>query len=133
MGDNEQILEIMTKLYDEMKEIKSEVNYIQMTLDNEVKTDIKNIQTEVKDIQMTLDNEVIIDIKDLKTEVKDIQMTLENETNKNIRLIAEGHLNLDRKLDNALKVESEKELLLVRVTSLENEVRRIKTRIEKIS
>ena len=104
MGDNEQIFELLTKLYDEMKEIKSEVNFIQMTLENEVKTDIK-----------------------------DIQMTLENETNKNIRLIAEGHLNLDRKLDNALKVESEKELLLIRVTSLENEVRRLKTRIEKIS
>lgn len=64
---------------------------------------------------------------------QDIQMTLENETNKNIRLIAEGHFNLDRKLDDALKVKSEKELLLIRVTILENEVRRLKTKIEKIS
>ena len=119
MGENEQLFELMSKLYEEMKEIKSEVNHIQMTLENEVKTDIKNIQ-------ITLENEI-------KTDIKDIQMTLENETNKNIRLIAEGHLNLDRKLNNTLKVESEKELLLIRVTSLENEVRKLKTRIEKIS
>jgi len=89
VSENERIFDLITKLYDEMKEIKSEV--------------------------------------------KDIQMTLENEVSKNIRIVAEGHINLDRKLDEALKVEKEKELLLIRVTSLENEVRRLKTRIERIS
>lgn len=55
---------------------------------------------------------------------------MENETNRNIRIIAEGHLDLSRKLDNALKVENEKELLLIRVNSLENEVRKIKQQLE---
>ena len=87
MSENERIFDLITKLYDEMKEIKSEV--------------------------------------------KDIQMTLENEVSKNIRIVAEGHINLDRKLDEALKVEKEKELLLIRVTSLENEVRRLKTRMKE--
>ncbi len=103
MNDNDKIFELMTKLYNEMNDIKSEV---------------KGIKSEVKDI---------------KSEVKDIQMTLENETNKNIKIIAEGHFNLNRKLDNALRVENEKELLLIRVTSLENEVRRLKARIEEIA
>lgn len=44
----------------------------------------------------------------IKNIVKDIQLTLENETNRNIRIIAEGHLDLSRKLDEALKVENEK-------------------------
>lgn len=39
---------------------------------------------------------------------EDIQLTLENETNRNIKFIAEGHLDLSRKLDDALKVENEK-------------------------
>lgn len=65
--------------------------------------------------------------------VTDIQLTLENETNKNISLIAEGHLDLSRKLDDALKVENEKELLLVRVNRLENEIRRIKEKINTIA
>ena len=63
----------------------------------------------------------------------EIQMTLENETNKEISIIAEGHLDLSRKLNNALKVENEKEMLLLRVTHLENEIRRIKQRIEEIA
>ena len=39
----------------------------------------------------------------LKREVKEIQLTLKNETNRNRQLIAEGHLDLSQKLDDALK------------------------------
>ena len=49
------------------------------------------------------------EIKKLVNKVTEVQMTLENETNKEIRIIAEGHLDLSRKLDDALKVENEKE------------------------
>ena len=58
------------------------------------------------------------DIRDLKSRVSGIEMTLENETNRNIRIIAEGHADLCRKLDEALKVENEKELLLVRTNKI---------------
>lgn len=69
----------------------------------------------------------------IKTNIKDIQLTLENETNRNIALIAEGHLDLSRKLDDALKVENEKEMLLIRVNRLENEIRQIKEKINVIA
>ena len=70
------------------------------------------------------------DIRDLKSRVSSIEMTLENETNRNIRIIAEGHADLSRKLDEALKVESEKELLLVRTNIMENDIRKIKDKLE---
>lgn len=83
---------------------------------------------------MSEDAKLILDeIAGLKRDVKEIQLTLENETNRNIQLIAEGHLDLTRKLDDALRIENEKEMLLIRVTSLENEVRRLKARIEEIA
>lgn len=83
---------------------------------------------------MTDETKLIMDaIKELKKDVKSIQLTLENETNRNIKLIAEGHLDLTRKLDEALQVENEKEMLLIRVNSLENEVRKLKDRIEQIA
>lgn len=69
----------------------------------------------------------------VEAKITEVQMTLENETNKNISIIAEGHLDLSRKLDDALKVENEKEMLLIRVTHLENEIRRIKQKIEEIA
>lgn len=72
-------------------------------------------------------------LEPIKREIKSIQLTLENETNRNIKIIAEGHLDLSRKLDEALKVENEKELLLIRVNTLENELRKVKERIESIA
>ena len=66
-------------------------------------------------------------------EIIDIQLTLENETNRNIKIIAEGHLDLSRKLDDDLKVDTEKEMHLIRVNHLENEVRRLKERISEIA
>ena len=70
------------------------------------------------------------DIRDLKSRVSGIEMTLENETNRNIRIIAEGHADLCRKLDEAWKVENEKELLLVRTNIMENDIRKIKDKLE---
>ncbi|MDY4516530.1 MAG: hypothetical protein ACI4EM_08150 [Hominisplanchenecus sp.] len=82
---------------------------------------------------MALSKEDLQEIKNLlepiQNDIKDIQLTLENETNRNIKLIAEGHLDLSRKLDEALKTDTEKEMLLIRVNTLENELRRIKQRI----
>ena len=72
-------------------------------------------------------------LEPIKRDLRSIQLTLENETNRNIKLIAEGHLDLNRKLSEALKVDNEKEMLLIRVNTLENELRRVKERIESIA
>ena len=84
----------------------------------DMKTDIQDMKTDMQDIKT--------DIRDLKSRVSSIEMTLENETNRNIRIIAEGHADLSR----ALKVESEKELLLVRTNIMENDIRKIKDKLE---
>lgn len=87
----------------------------------DMKTDIQDMKTDMQDIKT--------DIRDLKSRVSGIEMTLENETNRNIRIIAEGHADLCRKLDEALKVENEKELLLVRTNIMENDIRKIKDKL----
>ena len=72
-------------------------------------------------------------LEPIRNEIKSIELTLENETNRNIKIIAEGHLDLSRKLDEALKVENEKEILLLRVNHLENELRKVKERLNQIA
>lgn len=71
------------------------------------------------------------ELQPIKDRITSLEATLENETNRNIKIIAEAHLDLTRKLDDALKVENEKEMLLIRVNHLENEVRKLKEKIEK--
>lgn len=85
-------------------------------------SDMQNMKTDIQDMKT--------DIRDLKGRVSSIEMTLENETNRNIRIITEGHADLCRKLDEALKVENEKELLLVRTNIMENDIRKIKDKLE---
>ena len=80
---------------------------------------------------MSDETKMILDrIQELDKKIASIQLTLENETNRNIKLIAEGHLDLARKLDEALKIDNEKEMLMIKVNHLENEVRILKDRIE---
>lgn len=69
----------------------------------------------------------------LDYDVRDVKLTLENETNRNIMRVAEGHLDLSRKLDEALKIDNEKEMITIRLTILENELRRVKERVEQIA
>lgn len=72
-------------------------------------------------------------IKSLQRDVTDIRLTLENETNKNIMRVAEGHLDLSRKLDEALKIDNEKEMMAIRLTIQENELRRLKDKVDQIA
>ena len=81
----------------------------------------------------TFEQETKAQFTEVKSQIQEIQLTLENDTNKRINIVAEGHLDLSRKLDDALKVENEKEMLLLRVTALESEVRLLKRKIEQIA
>ena len=88
---------------------------------------------EILDTMKTLLQPINENLVELKSQIHEIQLTLENDTNKRINIVAEGHHDLSRKLDDALKVENEKEMLLLRVTALESEVRQLKRKIEQIA
>ena len=88
----------------------------------EIKGDVAGLKWNVCELEQKFEGTVEL----MRKDIKELQLTLENETNRNIRIIAEGHLNLSRKLDEALKVENEKEIMSVRVNILESEVRRLR-------
>ncbi|MEZ3516895.1 MAG: hypothetical protein K1W37_17015 [Lachnospiraceae bacterium] len=72
-------------------------------------------------------------VSNIEDKVNDINLTIENEIRVNIQRVAEGHLDLSRNLHEALRVDNEKEMLSIRVSVLETELRRIKERIESIA
>ena len=98
---------------------------ISQLLDKKLDARLKPIENDIKSITDKLQS--------LERKVTSIELTLENETNRNISIIAEGHLDLNRKLDEALKIENEREMLLLRVNHLENELRKVKERLEQIA
>ncbi len=66
----------------------------------------------------------------LENDITDIKLTLENEIRTSIMRVAEGHLDLSRNLKDAIKIDTEKEMLSIRVAVIETELRKIKTRLE---
>ncbi|MDD3221955.1 MAG: hypothetical protein EOM34_03800 [Clostridia bacterium] len=113
--DLEMIEKIVEKVIEE-KDLSSRADMEEIRIS--LKTDIEEVKTAVKEN---------------KDSIEELQMTIENDVYKRISIIAEGHLDLSRKLDDALKVENEKEILLLRVTGLENDMRWVKKRLEEIA
>lgn len=108
----------------ELDGVKGEVNGVKQEL-NDVRSEVGGVNQELNDIKRS--------VAGVEKIVKDVQLTLENETNRNIQIIAEGHLDLSRKLDEAVKIDNEKEILKLRVNRLESELEKTKSRLSEIS
>lgn len=128
---NKPLNERLDKMDSRLDKMDSRLDKMDSRLDK-VDSRLDKVDSRLDKVDSRLDK-VDSGLDKVDSKVTEVQMTLENETNKEIRIIAEGHLDLSRKLDDALKVESEKELLLLRVTRLENELRRLKQKIEEIA
>lgn len=108
----------------ELDGVKGEVNGVKQEL-NDVRSEVGGVNQELNDIKRS--------VAGVEKIVKDVQLTLENETNRNIQIIAEGHLDLSRKLDVAVKIDNEKEILKLRVNRLESELEKTKSRLSEIA
>ena len=93
-----------------------------------VKGDVEGLKGDMQD--MKSDIKVLKnDVKRLDDKIAGINVHLETVTDRNITFIAEGHLDLSRKLDEALKSEQLKELYFIRTNMIDDEVRKIKERL----
>ncbi len=66
---------------------------------------------------------------ELETGVRGIKLELENEIRKNISIVAEGHLDLVRKLDDITKPMNKLEMLEVQVNMLQSKVHDLERRL----
>lgn len=117
----------LAPIKEDIKEIKKDVSGLKEDVSG-LKEDVSGLKEDVSVLKEDV-SELKENVDDLNKRVGIIELTLENVTNRNIRIIAEGHENLNRRLDEALKVESEKEMLLIRVNILEKEMREVKDKI----
>lgn len=70
------------------------------------------------------------EIKKLNDKTDRIEIILESKTNPDKKAIAEGHLDLVRKLEDATAISKDKETIKLRVNALEREVKIIKRALE---
>lgn len=72
------------------------------------------------------------DINTIKQKVTNLELTLENETNHNIQLLAENHMNLIDKLNQAISVSDKTLLYEVQVSTLKSKVEHLENEIADI-
>ena len=123
--------EDVQSLQGDMQVLKGDVQVLKGDV-QELKGDVQVLKEDVQvlkgDVQVLKGDvqELKEDVQELKERVTNIEITLENETNRNIQLIAEGHLNLDRKLDEALKELHPNMMYHLKVNHLDGEVTKMK-------
>ena len=137
--------EIILLLHNDMKEMKADIKGMKADI-NDMKADINDMKADINDMKADINgvkadmngvkadmNGMKADIRDLKEKtasldrrVGDIQIAIENEIRPSIQIIAEGHLDLSRKLDEALSDRKTREMDRLRIARLENDVRQIR-------
>ncbi len=111
--------ELLQALYNDMQTVKHKVISLEekvASMDEKIismEKKVASIEEKVASMEekvTSLEEKVIsIDerVSSLEQEVSKINVTLENETNRNIKIIAEGHLDLSRKLNEAIRLSSD--------------------------
>ena len=141
MSENEKlnlILEGIGEIKDDVQGLKEDVQGLKEDVQGlkedvqVLKEDVQGLKEEVQvlneDVQVLKEDVQTLkeDVQSVKERVTLFEITLENETNRNIQLIAEGHMNLDRKLDEALKELHPNTMYHLKVNHLDGEVTKMK-------
>ena len=141
MSENEKlnlILEGIGEIKDDVQGLKEDVQGLKEEVQGlkedvqVLKEDVQGLKEEVQvlneDVQVLKEDVQTLkeDVQSVKERVTLFEITLENETNRNIQLIAEGHMNLDRKLDEALKELHPNTMYHLKVNHLDGEVTKMK-------
>ena len=125
-----------TELQKEIASTRTELQNEMSTTKTELQGEIAELKQEMSTTKTELQSEIGLlkdEMSDLKNEVTSVKVTLENVTNRHLKTIAEGHCDLSRKLDEAIKGNVDEEQLLVRVGLLEDDVRLLKEKVNTIA
>ena len=122
----ENLMGVRSELKEEIQGVRSELKEEIQEVRSELTEKIEGVRSELKEEIQGVRSELKGEIQELREDVTDIKLVIENELRRNISIVAEGHLDLMRKLDESIKVQQEQEKLMVRVNVLETYVKELK-------
>lgn len=99
---------------------------------NRVEDKVDRLETKVDGLETKMDgletkvNGLGIRMNEVESSVRNLKFFVENDIQKKIQIIAEGHLNLNRKLDEVLNANKKQEMYYLKVDVLEKDVRELK-------
>lgn len=112
---------ILDKFAELGTEVREEIGKLEVKVDEE----IGKLRVEMDEKFGKLEAKMDVMQRDLTG----VKLRIENEISVSIKRVAEGHLDLSRNLHEAMKPNSEVEMLSIRVGMLESEVSALKQKI----
>ena len=119
--DVKELRKDVTELQVEVKALREDVTDLQVGM-TELRKDVTELQTGMEKLRTDVDT--------LTRKTDRIECMMENELRPNICKIAEGHLDLSRKLDMVRVRRSEYTLLDIKVSGLQLDIREIRDRLK---
>ena len=91
------VTKAMEPVREEVKELRKDVTELQVGM-KELRADVTKLQVDIEELQTGMEK-LSTDVERLGRKTEKIEFIMENELRPNICKIAEGHLDLSRKLD----------------------------------
>ena len=127
-GDVAELKSDMAEVKSDIVELKNDMAVVKSDI-VELKSDMTVVKTDIIDLRNdmnTMEGRIDAKMEQLNENVKGIRFTIENEIRPSIALIAESHFILNRKLDEAIRVAGSIEMTRIRVSILEDDVKKLK-------
>ena len=118
----------VTELQVGMKELRADVTELQVEV-KELRKDVTKLQVDVAELQTGMEK-LSTDVERLGRKTEKIEFIMENELRPNICKIAEGHLDLSRKLDMVRVRREEYTLMDIKISGLQLDIREIKNTLK---
>lgn len=121
--DLQAIANLLTPMRNDITDMKNDITSMKKDIRN-IKEDICNMKEDIRN----LDQRLTV----VENQITEMKLSLENETNHNIQLIAENHMNLVDKLNQAIHVSDKTLLYEVQVSTLKSKVEHLEKEIAEI-
>ena len=109
----------------DIEEMKAEMAVMKADIEN-LKAEIAVVKVDIQKLKADVDA-LNAGFEELQCKVASIGLHVENETDKYVRIVAENHIELSRKLDRAIPAVDRQNVYEMKVDYLEKEVDRIQS------
>jgi chromosome segregation ATPase len=129
--------ELMEAMYQEICGVKSDVQSLKGEMQG-MKGDMQSLKGEMqglkgemqgmKDDMQSMKEELTV----VRNKVTNVELRLENETNHNIQLLAENHIELINKLNDAIRVQDKSLMFEVQISGLKCRMDTLELELKKL-
>jgi archaellum component FlaC len=115
--------ELLEAMYKEICGTKTEMQGM--------KTEMQGMKTELQGMKSDI-AELKVDVGVLKNKVTAIELKQENVTNHNIQLLAENHIELINKLNDAIHVQDKSLMFEVQISGLKMKIESLELEVQQL-